>query len=105
MLRTLARRAAHEAAEAAQSQKPRSAYVERMAELYPPKKVWPPDFKRLSPEERLGLEKRYKRRMALATARPRWIKFTKMAQLFSISCKLSLAFVGGEAHHDRYIDR
>lgn len=55
-----------------------------MLALYPPKKVWPPDFKRLSPEERLGFEKRYKRRLALATARPRWVKFTKMMQLFSI---------------------
>lgn len=92
MLRTLVRRAAQQTeqtAAASQPQKRTSEYVQRMIALYPRKKVWPPDFRRLSPEERLGFEKRYKRRMALATASPRWVKFTKIAQLFSIVCRLS----------------
>lgn len=54
--------------------------------LFKPKKVWPPDFKSMSPQEQLRLEKKYKRRAALATARPRWDKFIRLAQLFSITC-------------------
>ncbi|CAK7265963.1 hypothetical protein SEPCBS119000_001779 [Sporothrix epigloea] len=52
---------------------------------YRTKKVWPPDFSRMSPQEQLRLEKRFKRRMALASARPRWVKFIKLAQLFTIT--------------------
>ncbi|KAL1900908.1 hypothetical protein Sste5346_001969 [Sporothrix stenoceras] len=52
---------------------------------YKNKKVWPPDFTRLSPQEQLRFEKRYKRRVALASARPRWVKFVKLVQLFSIT--------------------
>lgn len=92
MFRTLARRAAQNGA-ASQPQQHASEYVQRMAKLYPPKKVWPPDFKRLSPQERLGFEKRYKRRLRLATARPRWDKFTKLAQLFSIVCTSRRAYL------------
>lgn len=90
MFRTLARRAAQTAADSTQSSKPTSTYVQQMGKLYPPKKVWPPNFKRLSLQEQLRFEKKYKRRLALATARPRWVKFTKLAQLFSISCKLAM---------------
>lgn len=82
MFPTLARRAAQNA--------PKSdlAYIHRIIELHPPKKVWPPDFKRLSAQEQLRFEKKFKRRLALATARPRWDKFVKLAQLFSIVCML-----------------
>ncbi|CAK7203259.1 hypothetical protein SEUCBS139899_005990 [Sporothrix eucalyptigena] len=52
---------------------------------YKNKKVWPPDFTRMSPQEQLRLEKRFKRRMALASARPRWVKFIKLVQLFTIT--------------------
>ncbi|KIH93514.1 hypothetical protein SPBR_04423 [Sporothrix brasiliensis 5110] len=52
---------------------------------YKNKKVWPPDFTRLSPQEQLRFEKRFKRRVALASARPRWVKFIKLAQLFSVT--------------------
>lgn len=55
---------------------------------YKNKKVWPPDFTRLSPQEQLRFEKRYKRRVALASARPRWVKFIKLVQLFSVTCEL-----------------
>ncbi|KAJ4415733.1 hypothetical protein N0V82_007162 [Gnomoniopsis sp. IMI 355080] len=109
MLRTLVRRAAHQTeqtAAASEPQKHTSQYVQRMIALYPRKKVWPPDFKRLSPEERLGFEKRYKRRMALATASPRWVKFTKMAQLFSIVSVIvySVLFMEWDGEHQPFQD-
>lgn len=53
---------------------------------YRPKKVWPPDFSKLSQREQFRFEKRYKRRVKLATARPRWEKFVKLAQLSSVTC-------------------
>ena len=56
---------------------------------YKNKKVWPPDFSRMTPQEQLRLEKRFKRRMALASARPRWVKFVKLTQLFTITCRSS----------------
>lgn len=80
MLPTLARRAAHKVA------RPQLEYIQRIRELYPPKKVWPPDFSRLSPQEQLRYEKKYKRRMALATTRPKWDKAVKLLQLFSVVC-------------------
>lgn len=52
---------------------------------YKAKKVWPPDFSKLSPQEQLRIEKRYKRRLILATRRPRWDRFLRMVQFFSIS--------------------
>ncbi|EFX06477.1 hypothetical protein CMQ_6798 [Grosmannia clavigera kw1407] len=55
---------------------------------YKTKKVWPPDFNLLSPQEQLRFEKRFKRRMALRAERPRWIKFVKLAQLFTITTVL-----------------
>ena len=53
------------------------------------KKVWPPDFTKLSPQEQLRLEKKYKRRAQLATARPTWNKAIRLAQLFTIGCTSS----------------
>ncbi|KAI1813341.1 hypothetical protein GGS20DRAFT_586587 [Poronia punctata] len=52
---------------------------------YKPKKIWPPDFSKLSPKDQFRLEKRYKRRVKLATARPRWDKFVRLAQLGSVT--------------------
>ncbi|KAI0192210.1 hypothetical protein EV127DRAFT_426327 [Xylaria flabelliformis] len=52
---------------------------------YKPKKVWPPDFSKLSGKEQFRFEKRYKRRVRLATARPRWDKFVRLAQLGSVT--------------------
>ncbi|KAI1163096.1 hypothetical protein F5B18DRAFT_350712 [Nemania serpens] len=48
---------------------------------YKPKKVWPPDFSLLSDKEKFRFEKRYKRRIKLATARPRWNRYVQLAQL------------------------
>lgn len=84
MFATIARRAA-------QGAKPSSSaeYIRKIRELYPPKKVWPPDFKRLSPQEQFKFEKKFKRRLALASERPRWVKFVKLVQLFTVTCMLS----------------
>jgi hypothetical protein len=51
------------------------------------KKVWPPDLKAMSSQQQLHFEKKYKRRLKLATARPRWDKAVKLAQLFTMTCK------------------
>lgn len=68
---------------------------------YKNKKVWPPDFTRLSPQEQLRFEKRFKRRVALASARPRWVKFIKLVQLFSVTCKSTLRSSGPvQCHKD-----
>ena len=52
---------------------------------YKPKKVWPPDFSKLSAKEQFRFERRYKRRVKLATARPRWDKYVRLAQLCSVT--------------------
>ena len=54
---------------------------------YRAKRLWPPDFKTLSPKDQFKLERRYRRRSKLAWARPQWTKFTKIAQLGTISCE------------------
>ncbi|KAK0706021.1 hypothetical protein B0T26DRAFT_725214 [Lasiosphaeria miniovina] len=51
------------------------------------KKVWPPDFTKMTPQEQLRFEKRYKRRLAHMAQRPRWNKIVKLTQYFTISCK------------------
>ncbi|KAI1381189.1 hypothetical protein F4677DRAFT_119127 [Hypoxylon crocopeplum] len=62
---------------------------------FKPKKVWPPDFSKLSQKDQFRFERRYKRRVKLATARPRWDKIVRLAQLFSVTSVLiySLLFM------------
>lgn len=91
MFPTLIRRFAERPAEPAASVRNTqitsgAAYPSRQ---FKPKKVWPPDFSQLSEKEQFRFERRYKRRVMLATARPRWDKFMKLAQLSGITCKLS----------------
>ncbi|KAI0413994.1 hypothetical protein F5X98DRAFT_378269 [Xylaria grammica] len=52
---------------------------------YKPKKVWPPDFSKLSEKEQFRFERRYKRRVKLAAARPRWDRYVGLAQLASVT--------------------
>lgn len=66
---------------------------------YKPRKIWPPDFSRLSQKEQFRFEKKYKRRVKLATARPRWDKFVRMAQLLSVTGR----FVNCDARRDMFI--
>lgn len=62
---------------------PRSASVP--INRFKPKKVWPPDFSKLSDKQQFRFERRYKRRVRLATATPRWDKYTKLAQHITIT--------------------
>lgn len=84
MFSTLVRRSA-------QGTKPPSSaeYIRKIRELYPPKKVWPPDFKRLSLQEQLKFEKKFKRRLAIKAERPLWDKSIKLVQLFTVTSTLS----------------
>ncbi|KAI1821058.1 hypothetical protein F4861DRAFT_542337 [Xylaria intraflava] len=56
--------------------------------LYRPKKIWPPDFSKLSRKEQFRLEKRHKRRIKLATSQPRWHQYAKLAQLGTMTVVL-----------------
>ncbi|KAK3320546.1 hypothetical protein B0T19DRAFT_429857 [Cercophora scortea] len=50
------------------------------------KKVWPPEFHKLSPQAQLRFEKRFKRRVQHIGRRPRWNKMVQLAQFFTITC-------------------
>ncbi|ROW06481.1 hypothetical protein VMCG_04232 [Cytospora schulzeri] len=82
MFGTLIRRAAQE------TRRSNLAYIRHLRELHPPKKVWPPDFKRLSKQEQFRFEKKFKRRLALAMARPQRERLLKLVQLFSVTSVL-----------------
>jgi hypothetical protein len=56
---------------------------------YKAKRLWPPDFSKISPKHQFRLERRYKRRAKLKWARPRWTKAVKIAQTGSIICACS----------------
>ncbi|KFY68278.1 hypothetical protein V496_01198 [Pseudogymnoascus sp. VKM F-4515 (FW-2607)] len=58
------------------------AYID--TNLYTAKRLWPPDFSKLSPKHQFRLERRYRRRSKLKWARPKWTKAVKIAQLGSI---------------------
>lgn len=51
---------------------------------YKARKVWPPDFKTLNHQQQLRFEKKYKRRILLASHSPKWEKGVKFAQLTTI---------------------
>jgi hypothetical protein len=53
---------------------------------YKAKRLWPPDFSKLSEKHQFRLERKYKRRMKLKWARPGWNKGIKIAQIMSIAC-------------------
>ncbi|KXH59272.1 hypothetical protein CSAL01_09777 [Colletotrichum salicis] len=63
---------------------------------YRTKKVWPPNFTNLSPQSQLRFEKKYKRRLALVYARPRWNKAVKLAQLVTVIGFLGWTFFFSE---------
>jgi hypothetical protein len=44
------------------------------------KRIWPPDFAKLSPKHQFRLERRYRRRTQLKWARPTWTKAVKLTQ-------------------------
>lgn len=51
---------------------------------YRSKKIWPPDFTKLSQKHQFRLERRYRRRTKLKWARPNWTKGVKLVQWGSI---------------------
>ncbi|KND94391.1 hypothetical protein TOPH_01188 [Tolypocladium ophioglossoides CBS 100239] len=55
---------------------------------YQARKVWPPNFKDLNHQQQLRFEKKYKRRIFLASRSPRWEKGIKFAQLATIAAAL-----------------
>lgn len=48
---------------------------------YRAKRLWPPDFSKLTEKEQFRLERRYRRRAKLKWARPKWTKAVKITQL------------------------
>ncbi|KFY21818.1 hypothetical protein V493_07088 [Pseudogymnoascus sp. VKM F-4281 (FW-2241)] len=58
------------------------AYID--TNVFKAKRLWPPDFEKLSTKHQFRLERRYRRRSKLKWARPRWTKAVKIAQLSSI---------------------
>ncbi|KAE9376128.1 hypothetical protein N431DRAFT_543435 [Stipitochalara longipes BDJ] len=51
---------------------------------YKARRLWPPDFTKISPKHQFRLERKYKRRAKLKWARPRWTKAVKIVQMGSI---------------------
>lgn len=51
---------------------------------YRARKVWPPDFSQLTPQQQLRLEKKHKRRVALAGYSPKWDKGVRLVRALSI---------------------
>jgi len=57
------------------------------------RKVWPPDFSQLTPQQQLRLEKKHKRRVALAHRNPRWDRGVRLVRFLSIvACFIVLTF-------------
>lgn len=84
MFSTLARRAVQSPLPP-RFRNPNAANLPGIYSRYKPKKVWPPDFSKLSAKEQFRFERRYKRRVKLATARPTWDKYVRLAQLCSVT--------------------
>lgn len=73
-----------------------SATLRRMAQVaksglnvannpYKTRKVWPPNFAQLSPQQQLRFEKKYKRRIYLASHSPKWNKTARLLQFVMIT--------------------
>ncbi|KAF4462991.1 hypothetical protein FALBO_10186 [Fusarium albosuccineum] len=55
---------------------------------YKARKVWPPNFKQLTHQQQLRFEKKYKRRIVLASRAPGWEKAVKTAQLLTLAAAM-----------------
>lgn len=53
--------------------------------IYQAKHPWPPDFTQLSKADKFRLERKYKRRTRLASASPRWMMFTGLLQVATVT--------------------
>ncbi|KAG5918979.1 hypothetical protein E4U42_006689 [Claviceps africana] len=63
---------------------------------YTARKVWPPNFNHLNHAQQLRFEKKYKRRIELASHSPRWQKGVKYAQLATMTAALIWLFFYSE---------
>lgn len=52
---------------------------------YKTRKVWPPNFEELTPQQQLRFEKKYKRRIYLASYSPKWDKGVRMVRFLGVS--------------------
>lgn len=52
---------------------------------YKTRKVWPPNFKELSPQQQLRFEKKYKRRVYLAHHSEKWDKGVRIVRFVMVS--------------------
>ncbi|KAI1095313.1 hypothetical protein F5B19DRAFT_339410 [Rostrohypoxylon terebratum] len=93
MFATLVRRTAERTTSSLLRNTTSTASIAANTGPYKLKKVWPPDFSKLSPKDQFRFERRYKRRLRLAAVRPRWDKFIKLAQLFSMVSVLTYAIL------------
>ncbi|KAM0459533.1 hypothetical protein ACHAPV_005242 [Trichoderma viride] len=84
MFPTLIRRVAQSAKESLPKQVPFSL----ASNPHKARKLWPPDFKELTHQQQLRFEKKYKRRVALASRSPRWDKGVKYAQLATMAAAM-----------------
>ncbi|KFA63750.1 hypothetical protein S40285_01973 [Stachybotrys chlorohalonatus IBT 40285] len=60
------------------------------------RKLWPPDFEALNPQQQLRFEKKYKRRVILASRAPRWDKAVKLTQFIAITATIGYLVFYGE---------
>lgn len=63
---------------------------------YAARKMWPPNFKDLNHAQQLRFEKKYKRRIEMASQSPKWQKGVKLAQLATIAAALVWLFFYSE---------
>ncbi|KAK3370850.1 hypothetical protein B0T24DRAFT_301179 [Lasiosphaeria ovina] len=86
------------------AQAPKPQIFESITAPSKPKRVWPPDFTKMTPQEQLRFEKRYKRRLAHMAQRPRWNKIVKLTQYFTISFVLvySVLFMDAKNEHQPF---
>ncbi|KAM4059124.1 hypothetical protein HRG_008009 [Hirsutella rhossiliensis] len=88
MFATLVRRLAQAGKEPVAKRVPLTIYTNP----HKARKLWPPDFRELNSQQQLRFEKKYKRRIRMASHSPRWIKGTKYAQLVTTAVVLVYIF-------------
>jgi len=103
MFRTTLRRLAQTAETAAPSTAPRSKLT-IANNPYRAKKVWPPNFADLTPQQQLRFEKKYKRRVVQSQYSEKWDRGTKILRFTMVSAALiyALFFAEMEFYGQKY---
>ncbi|KAK2597964.1 hypothetical protein QQS21_005880 [Conoideocrella luteorostrata] len=83
-------------AQAGKDSLPKQVPFAKLSKPHAARKVWPPNFKELNHAQQLRFEKKYKRRIELASKSPRWQKGVKFAQLATIAAALVWLFFYSE---------